>query len=1200
MVSYTEPDLEIVLELDFRFGINRKYLEDIILRNHEPRLELTVTRATGQGDPDTFNFRDPNTSTAYDMDSILLSFIANHLAETKVAALSDIKLSRGTESVSDRYWRLDAVASPENIVIRSLYEGNEEYPVGNDDGTTAKNNGNQYYRGHLRANISVELKRCLQIRTPRLAYSNLKTWATSVDGLFRGLRGPKPFSCWTNDSCGFGVQIDLADSPLSFEANQNLITMWGVYEKEIEKFHPRQRRHPHNDSAISLRFGDGGPGDSHADIRADTQDGRAAFVAKVYTARNIVELGTLVNSSLAKGNRKVHTINRATQGSSKCTITFGELGGTMVWGVLSVWCTFVCTVVRYAHLMANEDVTFHIYGEPDLEDLLEIINLPAAYHKAFLARVRQLDTEDKPETPYPPVQNDESSQGGPRERPPDHWIRRELETFKALGVPSGPSTHTMQYQGIHPLKAPDLTGDIHPIFNLEYWVAGLNQEDWNNLRQTFILSTRLLEVATPWFGAFLPRARCGITNGANPHIGTINILLEEKPTPAVLKHVREGLLAMEEYIIWDCNDEMLPRKRRWGKTHRGKRDEASGLPIDPTADEHVKRDQQERNVLKSPRRHMCITIAEHLVLAVLDAEPGTEKQLFAVFFMAIILVSELGHAVWLANFDNLPYADVRVGNDVHTDLGNSLIGWIFRGWYPKPNYFGKQDEEYHFVRGGLHWNKLFQRSIQRPLYATAYSLPVHHIQRALSQRQWELVDHERQPIEAARKMLKPDTPFQQRHTARVAKKVQRVDPRADWGGGMGEAKNYEDANWEVTPPPTWDRAELIAAGALGCSVSPPSLMENINPIFAYGNWTRAPEDLVNAQGPETPSLTRDEYEKLKPAMTLATLLLKVGAPWFASLLPEIKWYRQTAHGDFKYISAVQSPGHGDLAATRTALETMAGHIHLDQNSRQLPEDSQLGLNSRGHRSKPDENGDYKYESVDFAAHSKLDAVEKAKNLPYRRIQISLSSQLIIAILDSAPDSEKYLQAVYSLATTLTHELGHTALYANFNWPLGGPEAPVQGEAEVGLGRSLIAWIHGGWDLCDSPELDNEGRATFRYGCSWRKWYKHLSRHEWLPRYWTHYSIPVHFIQRQFMQATWDTFDLDNKPEEAADALLRLLAPFRKGEHARKAERISYSFWNNKDVVNQWHAGDEPDEDDDRVDPYYEDPDWDDDPMAPGL
>ena len=275
---------------------------------------------------------------------------------------------------------------------------------------------------------------------------------------------------------------------------------------------------------------------------------------------------------------------------------------------------------------------------------------------------------------------------------------------------------------------------------------------------------------------------------------------------------------------------------------------------------------------------------------------------------------------------------------------------------------------------------------------------------------------------------------------------------------------------------------------------------------------------------------------------------------------------------------------------------MAGHVRFDSNALQLPDDGQLGLCSRGLRNGPgDPDGNYKYQACDQGWHERLDASEKAKKRPYRRIQISVSSQVIRAILESAPHSERYLQAVYSLATTLTHELAHAALYVNFNWTMGGPDPALRGEAQAELGNSLISWLHRGWILSNNTALDQHGTVTFPHGAAWRKWHRVLEPDEYVPRYWTYYSIPVSYIQRLFVQAEWDKFNLDNTPEKAADALLRPIWPFRNGEYARKAEKTSYDFWSTKGGPDQWYEGDEPAEEDDHVDPYYVDEDWDGEP-----
>ncbi len=646
---------------------------------------------------------------------------------------------------------------------------------------------------------------------------------------------------------------------------QNLITVWGVYEKEIERFHPRQRRHPWNLSAVSLRFGDVGPEDRHPDIRMDTQDGRAAFTAKVYATQNSSELHNLTYSTQDQGNRKVHVIEKVTEGIASSTIVFEELGGTMAWTVLSTWCRFVLSAIQYAHLMAHLGLRFELYGVAHLEDLLELVDLPIGARKAFLRRAKEFDAIDVQEASTPPPLAEASSQGGPLERPPNYWIRKELEEFNALGVRSSLPTDNMAFQTRCPIQAPDLAGGMHPIFRVEFFGHLLWQERLERLRQTFVLASRLLEVATPWFASLLPHAACGATNINNSNTAIVHVPAVQHPTRQGLEVVRGGLRALVGHVTWNANPHLLSAKKVWSDWQRATLTGAASRPIPLSVNEHASLDQGDREK-GNKLRNIHVMIAEQLVQAACEARPDTEEHLFATFFLAVVLVSELGRAAWLTNLDNLPHTNVRFGNDVRVDLGNSLIGWIFGGWYPKPNHLGKfgdqKDLAYYHVRHGLHWHKLHQRSLRRPLYETVYSMPIHYIQGTLSQRRWARVDNALQPLQVARRILKPVTPFQQRHTARVAQEI-LVDPNLDWGSPTVQVKFYEDLDWEVTPPPEWASEDLRAARALGHDVSPLDLTGDIHPIFAFENWTEAPDNLEDPRAGRKQSLMNLHYRKLR-------------------------------------------------------------------------------------------------------------------------------------------------------------------------------------------------------------------------------------------------------------------------------------------------------------------------------------------------
>lgn len=135
MVSYTEPDLEIFISFDFRFGIHRSHLEDVVLPSHQPPLELVERGGTDQGSLKHFTVRDPNTLTTYDIDTILLSCVEDYLVEKNGRALGNLK--RSTDDISHESWTLDAIALAPDADLHRMYEGSDEFPVGKDDGMKA-------------------------------------------------------------------------------------------------------------------------------------------------------------------------------------------------------------------------------------------------------------------------------------------------------------------------------------------------------------------------------------------------------------------------------------------------------------------------------------------------------------------------------------------------------------------------------------------------------------------------------------------------------------------------------------------------------------------------------------------------------------------------------------------------------------------------------------------------------------------------------------------------------------------------------------------------------------------------------------------------------------------------------------------------------------------------------------------------------
>ncbi len=135
MEKYRDLVLELVLQFDFRFGVDRKYLEDVLLSRREPPLELW--ESPDPHDANVFYARDPRTRVQTDLNDILLPFLAGHLATTTGLSLDDIGLD-----------------NPTSTDMQSLYGGSDEYPVGNNDGNMAQHMHSDLRKGYSRADTT--------------------------------------------------------------------------------------------------------------------------------------------------------------------------------------------------------------------------------------------------------------------------------------------------------------------------------------------------------------------------------------------------------------------------------------------------------------------------------------------------------------------------------------------------------------------------------------------------------------------------------------------------------------------------------------------------------------------------------------------------------------------------------------------------------------------------------------------------------------------------------------------------------------------------------------------------------------------------------------------------------------------------------------------------------------------------------------
>lgn len=138
MGTYEKADLDLVLELDFRFCVRREYLVDVLLPGHKPPLELVETPGAGTYNVNTFSVIESGTSTPWNLDSVLLSCIAEQVTAEKIAGLENIKRPGQAGHMSDTEWSLAVLENPARLNIGDIFSGSINCPLGTDDGMAAE------------------------------------------------------------------------------------------------------------------------------------------------------------------------------------------------------------------------------------------------------------------------------------------------------------------------------------------------------------------------------------------------------------------------------------------------------------------------------------------------------------------------------------------------------------------------------------------------------------------------------------------------------------------------------------------------------------------------------------------------------------------------------------------------------------------------------------------------------------------------------------------------------------------------------------------------------------------------------------------------------------------------------------------------------------------------------------------------------
>ena len=377
--------------------------------------------------------------------------------------------------------------------------------------------------------------------------------------------------------------------------------------------------------------------------------------------------------------------------------------------------------------------------------------------------------------------------------PPSEWIWDELKQCGA--VDSNRRWFT------------DLQGDIHPLFSKQRWI-GISQERYDALQQSFILGTKLLQVGGQYLCNFLPadRMKRQLTAFMSPtrhHRLPIHLGWSSED----ILEAFEELENIAEHVQWKESTDMWPRR---------------GLNC-PTADHSAVETQSSpplEAVLKTATEeawiracirakaanqlHCSITIyvASQFVDAVLHSKKNSEKHMVALFASSINLIRELGNTIvrHRTDWDQQP---LWVGKDVVANPGDSMIAWLFDGWLPEINYLSSEKTELE-LETGMCWSKMPRTPIEKPKALFFYSIPLKHIQRIMSHREWNKLSSPSQNFARIRyDLLCPSTPFRAGEHARkgnilsedawINESVMR-DFRPSRGG-----EDYRDEDWDCKP-----------------------------------------------------------------------------------------------------------------------------------------------------------------------------------------------------------------------------------------------------------------------------------------------------------------------------------------------------------------------------------------------------------------
>ncbi|KAI9712554.1 MAG: hypothetical protein M1812_006863 [Candelaria pacifica] len=395
MTSDQDLDLTIGIELEFVFAADRSFWEAEAYKNKISCVSKLLQNQVG-------NRLEVEFYTSYHSNTLVYDTDNTWTVHAETALVDENAANAHFENFKSRSATLKEVVAPE---INQLLHWRHLL------GDPARKR-----LALEKIAIHTDMMHGVEIVSPILQLSDIANWSQVLLGIEDTLLNiplsdplNTEYTAWTPEKTGMHVHIALSQSEhLSFGTLQNLIAIWGCFEKQLNRLQPAHR--PLNTHCKSLWLG------------CPSDASYAKFCRRIYHARDIPHLATRVNKStdkmedsVADGTEAprytrinlqnlVRAIDIATdsyddydqalydaifENKAKITIEFREHAGTLKEEDVRWWVLLIASVVRFAERVDKQGLRWGVEGKLDIEDLWKMVGFEEAGREFYRKRMEE-------------------------------------------------------------------------------------------------------------------------------------------------------------------------------------------------------------------------------------------------------------------------------------------------------------------------------------------------------------------------------------------------------------------------------------------------------------------------------------------------------------------------------------------------------------------------------------------------------------------------------------------------------------------------------------------------------------------------------------------------------------------------------------------------------------------------------------------